>query len=53
VRDAYGPNFERLAAPKNRFDQTDFLTGNRIIKPSSDPLDERKYPHSATASGQS
>ena len=32
VRDAYGPNFERLAALKNRFDQTNFLTGNRNIK---------------------
>jgi len=32
VRDAYGPNFGRLAALKNRFDQTNFLTGNRNIK---------------------
>jgi hypothetical protein len=32
VRDAYGPNFERLAALKNRFDQTNFLTGNGNIK---------------------
>jgi len=34
VRDAYGPNFGRLAALKNRFDQTNFLTGNRNIKSS-------------------
>jgi FAD/FMN-containing dehydrogenase len=35
VRDAYGPNFERLAALKKRFDPTNFLTGNQNIKPSA------------------
>jgi hypothetical protein len=30
VRDADGPNFERLAALKKRFDPPNFLTGNRI-----------------------
>ena len=34
VRDAYGPNFERLAALKKQFDPTNFLTGNQNIKPS-------------------
>jgi len=35
VRDAYGPNFERLAGLKRRFDPTNFLTGNQNIKPSA------------------
>ena len=35
VGDAYGPNFERLAALKKRYDPTNFLTGNQNIKPSA------------------
>jgi hypothetical protein len=35
LRDAYGPNFERLAALTKRFDPTNFLTGNQNIKPSA------------------
>jgi len=35
VHDAYGPNFERVAALKRRYDPTNFLTGNQNIKPSA------------------
>jgi hypothetical protein len=35
ARDAYGPNYPRLAALKKRFDPTNFLTGNQNIKPSA------------------
>jgi hypothetical protein len=35
ARDAHGPNFERLAALKKRYDPTNFLTGNQNIKPSA------------------
>jgi FAD/FMN-containing dehydrogenase len=35
ARDAYGPNFERLAALKKRYDPANFLTGNQNIKPSA------------------
>ena len=35
VRDAYGPNYPRLATPKKRFDPTNFLTENQNITPSA------------------
>jgi hypothetical protein len=31
VRDAYGRNYQRLAALKHRYDPTNFLTGNQNI----------------------
>ena len=34
VRDAYGSNYERLAALKERYDPSNFLTGNQNIKPA-------------------
>jgi hypothetical protein len=33
ARDAYGLNYERLAALKHRYDRTNFLTGNQNIAP--------------------
>jgi FAD/FMN-containing dehydrogenase len=35
VRDAYGANFERVAALKKQYDPTNFLTGNQNIKPAA------------------
>jgi hypothetical protein len=34
VRDAYGLNYERLAALKKRYDPTNFFTGNQNTRPS-------------------
>ena len=33
VREAYGPNFERLVMLKNKYDPTNFFTSNQNIKP--------------------
>ena len=35
VRDAYGANYERLAALKRKYDPTNFFTGNQNIKPAT------------------
>ena len=35
VREAYGPNFDRLAALKNKYDPTNFFTANQNIKPTA------------------
>jgi FAD/FMN-containing dehydrogenase len=35
VRDAYGPNYERLTALKKKYDPTNFFAGNQNIKPSA------------------
>lgn len=35
VREAYGPNYDRLAALKQKFDPTNFLTSNQNIKPAA------------------
>ena len=35
VRDAYGANYERLAALKKKYDPTNFFTGNQNIKPAA------------------
>jgi FAD/FMN-containing dehydrogenase len=33
VREAYGPNYDRLAALKSKYDPTNFLSGNQNVKP--------------------
>jgi len=33
VRDAYGPNYERLVAVKQKYDPTNFFSSNQNIKP--------------------
>jgi FAD/FMN-containing dehydrogenase len=35
VRDAYGPNYERLTPLKKKYDPTNFFAGNQNIKPSA------------------
>jgi FAD/FMN-containing dehydrogenase len=35
VREAYGPNYDRLTALKKQYDPTNFLTSNQNIKPSA------------------
>ena len=35
VREAYGPNYDRLAALKKRYDPTNFFTANQNIKPGA------------------
>lgn len=35
VREAYGPNFERLLALKNKYDPTNFFSLNQNIKPTA------------------
>jgi hypothetical protein len=35
VRDAYGLNYQRLAALKHRYDPTNFLMGNQNIAPGA------------------
>ena len=35
VREAYGPNYDRLAALKKQYDPTNFLTSNQNINPST------------------
>src|SRR5262249_50786908 len=32
VREAYGPNYERVAGLKKRFDPTNFFTGNQTVR---------------------
>lgn len=54
VRDAYGPNFERFGRAEEPIRPDQFLDRQREYQTVKvNPLDERKYPHSATASGQS
>jgi FAD/FMN-containing dehydrogenase len=35
VREAYGTNYDRLAALKRKYDPTNFLTSNQNIKPTA------------------
>jgi FAD/FMN-containing dehydrogenase len=35
VREAYGPNYDRLAALKNKYDPTNFFTANQNVKPAA------------------
>ena len=35
VRDAYGPNYERLVALKKKYDPTNFLTANQNVNPAA------------------
>lgn len=35
AREAYGPNYDRLVAPKNKYDPTNFFPMNHNIKPTS------------------
>jgi FAD/FMN-containing dehydrogenase len=35
VREAYGPNYERLAALKNKYDPTNFFRFNQNVQPSA------------------
>lgn len=35
VREAYGPNYERLVALKNKYDPTNFFRSNQNIKPTA------------------
>ncbi len=35
VREAYGPNYERLVALKNKYDPTNFFRLNANIKPTT------------------
>jgi len=35
VKDAYGPNYDRLAALKNKYDPDNFFCMNQNIRPSS------------------
>ena len=52
VRDAYGPNFERFGRAEEPIRPDQFLDRQREYQTVKvNPLDERKYPHSATASG--
>ena len=37
VREAYGPNYDRLVALKRKYDPTNFFTANQNIKPAPDP----------------
>ena len=32
VREAYGPNYERVAGLKKRYDPTSFFTGNQTVR---------------------
>ncbi len=34
VREAYGPNYERLVGLKNKYDPTNFFNMNQNIKPT-------------------
>ena len=35
VREAYGPNYDRLAALKNKYDPTNFFRANQNVKPAA------------------
>jgi FAD/FMN-containing dehydrogenase len=34
VKEAYGPNYDRVAALKRQYDPTNFLTGNQNVRPA-------------------
>jgi FAD/FMN-containing dehydrogenase len=34
VKEAYGPNYDRVAALKHQYDPTNFLTGNQNVRPA-------------------
>jgi Berberine and berberine like len=36
LRQSYGPNYDRLVAPKEKYDPSNLFQGNRSVRPSGD-----------------